>query len=97
MRREDVDLFAGYDALADALTGRLDGVDVRLDASFPGLAVLTKDGPKIPESTHGLTQGWSCRDSLSGLYLQFYLMIHKNRRMSPCESPICGLPFPLTR
>lgn len=97
MLREDVDLFAGYDALAEALTSRLDGVTIRLDASFPDLTALTKDAPKISESAYGLTQGWSCPDLLSGLYLQFYLMIYKNRRMRRCDSPICGLPFPLTR
>ena len=97
MTAADVDLHAGYDALADALTRKLDRVRVRLGASFPAIAVPAGDVPKIPESAYGLTQGWSCPDLLSGLYLQFYLMIYKNRRMRRCDSPICGLPFPLTR
>lgn len=93
----DVDLYAGFDALADALTRRLSGVTVRLSARFPDIAVLMEDGPKIPEGAHGLTQGWSCPDLLSGLYLQFYLMIFKNRRMRRCDNPVCGMTFPLTR
>ena len=97
MTPTDVDLYAGYDALADALTRQLSRVTVRLNARFPDIAILTEGGPKIPEGAHGVTQGWSCPDLLSGLYLQFYLMIVKNRRMRRCDSPVCGMPFPLTR
>ncbi len=97
MTPTDVDLYAGHDALAEALTRKLERVTVRLGARFPDIAVLADDGPRVPESAHGLTQGWSCPDLLSGLYLQFYLMIFKNRRMRRCDNPVCGMPFLLTR
>lgn len=97
MSREDVDLSAGFDSLAVALTDRLKGVSIRLSASFPDIARSADGGFKVPESAYSLTQGWSCPDLLSGLYLQFYLMIFKDRLMRRCKNRACGLPFPLTR
>ncbi len=97
MSQEDVDHAAGFDTLAVALTERLKAISVRLSASFPDIARSSDGSYRVPESAYSLTQEWSSPDLLSGLYLQFYLMIFKDRLMRRCKNRACGLPFPLTR
>ncbi len=86
-RARDV-LWLGFYVLTEMVGESLSGVRLGVSVDSPD-----RFDPKSPR----FEQAWRCPDLLSAMYLQFYLLITNKTPMRRCESPICGLPFPLTR
>jgi hypothetical protein len=77
-----IPVLAAQSALGEIVTERISNVQLRV-----GL-----------QRGQGLTPSYQCPDLASALYLQFYLLITKNKAPRFCENPPCGeLYFPAKR
>lgn len=81
-------LWLGFCVLAEVVEESLSGV--RLGVSIHSPDMFDPESPKFKQALH-------CPDLLSAMYLEFHLLMTRKTPMRRCESPICGLPFPLTR
>lgn len=97
-------LWVATRVLADELTEAASGIRLRatlrdkiegLDYSSP----YTGSGEQslFFEPPYALDSAWYCPDLLSALYLQFYLLVTRQKPTRRCENPACLMPFPVTR
>ena len=86
---ESFDVLFALLALQEIVKDRL--ADVRLDFDF------TSPSKKPVGGDYRIPSSWYCPDVLSGMYLQFYLLITDFEPMRRCQNPACGMPFPATR
>jgi len=84
---------AALDVFTEAIHNVMTGVRLEAtDLSWPLYdGRTTQDGGDF----RGFSRLLACRDLLSAIYLQFYLMATSHKPLRRCEA--CGEPFPLTR
>lgn len=75
--RNMVTLLAAQSALGDITTSLVSNVELRVGV----------------QRGQGLAPSYKCPDLLSAIYLQFYLLVTKNKVTRFCENPSCGELF----